>query len=255
MAADASAAFIKQVTATLDVALQDSFSFNNSTLQTCPEELNKLATRLAWLDLSKNRICALPNSLSQFSLLTSLRLRANALVNIPEGIFVGLQALQDLDLVDNQLESLPADLGSAQSLERVLLTGNFLTTLPASITTLSNLRELVVAENRLTALPDDIHLLIGLEKLDAQENQLTALPSNITLCPSLQSLSLQANELTELPDKMWLLERLGALHLQDNPFNPAVIPPKLLFKRAKAILAYLLAVSEGRSTCTMIDLG
>lgn len=240
--------FLEQINATVSNANKDSFVFSNSQLQSIPDAIEPLSGRIVLLDLAKNRISTLPQCLSQFALLTTLRLRGNALTIIPEGIIGGLRLLHELDLVDNQLSALPSDLGSAAALEKLYVTGNFLTSLPASLTQLSNLKELVISENQIKELPEDINALNRLEKLDAQENSLTHLPQNLTLCSTLRGLYLQSNQLTTLPDKMWLLESLGALQLHDNPFDESVLPQKLLHKRAKAILSYLLAVSEGRCT-------
>lgn len=245
---NAESTFLEQVSATASSASKDSFVFSNSQLQIIPDSIEQLAGRIVLLDLAKNRISAIPPCLSQFALLTTLRLRANALTEFPEGILGGLRLLQELDLMDNQIDSLPSDLGSAGSLEKLYVTGNFLTSLPDSITQLSNLRELVVSENQITALPDGIGALQSLEKLDAQENALARLPASLTGCVALRALYLQNNQLTELPDKMWLLESLSALQLHENPFDENRLPQKLLFKRSKAILSYLLAISEGRGT-------
>ena len=245
---DLAVAFSTQVASTLANEHKDSFLYSGTALQVIPEDVQRLATQITILDLSRNRISSLPLCMAQFSLLSTLKLRGNALVNISEGIFSGMVALQELDLIDNQLEALPSDLGSVVSLERLALTGNNLVSLPDSITGLTNLRELLLGENKLESLPEDIDNLKSLEKLEAQENNLTRLPQNLTLCSALRSLSVHENQLTTLPDKMWLLESLGALHFHDNPLDESLVPPKLFFKRAKAILSYFLAVSEGRST-------
>jgi len=256
MAADfTTEAFVNQVASTLANEHKDSFSFCATALQIIPDGIQKLATRIVILDLSKNRINTLPSCLAQFSVLSTLKLRGNLLVNIPEGIFPGMVALKELDLVDNELVSVPLDLASVVGLERLALTGNKLVTLPDSITGLSNLRELLLGENQLSELPENINMLTSLEKLEAQENHLTRLPQNLTLCSTLRTLSVHENQITTLPDKMWLLESLGALHLHENPLDESVVPPKLLFKRAKAILSYFLAISEGRSTSFSIALG
>lgn len=240
--------FLEQVSATASSASKDTFIFSNTQLTTIPEAIDQLSGRIVLLDLAKNRINSLPPCLSQFALLTTLRLRANAITEFPEGILGGLRLLLELDLMDNQLSSLPSDLGSAASLEKLYVTGNFLTSLPESVTNLTNLRELVVSENRITALPDGMSAFSRLEKLDAQENALTHLPDSLTACSTLRSLFLQNNKLTTLPDQMWLLESLSALQLHENSFDENRLPQKLLFKRSKAILSYLQAISEGRCT-------
>ena len=58
-----------------------------------------------------------------------------------------------MDLSDNQLTSLPAEIGRLTSLDAVGPRGNQLTSLPAEIGQLTSLEELNLCENQLTSVP------------------------------------------------------------------------------------------------------
>jgi len=75
---------------------------------------------------------------------------------IPEGYFVGLDHLQQIDLGTNRL-----------------------TSLPESIKNLTNLRELNLYENRLTSLPTEIGNLRDLKELDLGNNLLIPWPTEL----------------------------------------------------------------------------
>ena len=56
--------------------------------------------------------------------------------------------LEKLDLVENQLTTLPAKIGNLTNLEFLYLSRNQLTTLPAKIGNLTNLRFLYLSRNQ-----------------------------------------------------------------------------------------------------------
>ena len=67
--------------------------------------------------------------------------------------------LKVLSLVDNQLTSLPAEIGQLTSLEELWLRDNKLTSVPAEIGRLTSLRGLNLERNQLTTLPAAIREL------------------------------------------------------------------------------------------------
>lgn len=139
-----------------------------------PEEIFDLADSLEVLNLSGNRLSRLPAQLSHLHKLRILFCSDNPFTALPEVLghcpqleMVGFKscqihqlpanalppALRWLILTDNQLEYLPAELGSCSRLQKLMLAGNRLQTLPESMTELSRLELLRIAANRLDALP------------------------------------------------------------------------------------------------------
>jgi hypothetical protein len=112
---------------------------------------------------------------------------------IPEGYFVGLDHLQQIDLGTNRL-----------------------TSLPESIKNLTNLRELNLYENRLTSLPTEIGNLRELRVLDLSFNLLTYLPAEIRRLTNLKELDLGNNLL--IP---WPTELIDRLRIQNEDISIA----------------------------------
>ena len=140
-----------------------------------PEEIFTLADSLEVLNLSGNRLSDLPADLPRLRKLRVLFCSDNAFTRLPEVLgecakleMVGFKScrlqqvpaaalparLRWLILTDNQLESLPAELGSCTRLQKLMLAGNRLQTLPDSLASLQRLELLRIAANRLDALPD-----------------------------------------------------------------------------------------------------
>ena len=72
--------------------------------------------------------------------------------------------LQVLNLSNNQLQSLPAEIGNLHNLQKLDLSNNQLQSLAAEIGNLCNLKELNLSNNQLQTLPAKIGNLHNLKK-------------------------------------------------------------------------------------------
>ncbi|NXI59505.1 LRSM1 ligase, partial [Chloroceryle aenea] len=109
---------------------------------------------------------------------------------------LSLITLKVLDLHDNQLASLPADIGQLTSLQVLNLERNLLTHLPQSIGDLAQLQLLNVKGNRLKELPAAVSGWRSLRALDVSENVLQELPRALAHVRTLQTLTLDASSMT-----------------------------------------------------------
>lgn len=119
-----------------------------------------------------------------------------------------LTKLQQLDLSDNALETLPDKIGQL-ALERLVATRNRLEMLPDSLLSLSALRLLDLSENRLKKLPQPAQLeercrraWTRLESLLLASNLFDRCPPHVAFCGTLKSLSLEHNNITEWPQEL-----------------------------------------------------
>jgi len=80
---------------------------------------------------------------------------------------------------DNQLSSLPLDIGSWNNMVELNLATNQLTKIPEDIQQLQNLEVLILSNNLLKRLPTTIGNLKKIRILDLEENRLEAIPSEI----------------------------------------------------------------------------
>lgn len=108
------------------------------------------------LDLSKQKIRVLPDTL--FSLYN----------------------LQELKLVKNKLQSIPSGIGNLTNLQKLDVSKNNLSDFPATLGNLTNLKELIANQNYIYKLPPEIGNLINLEKLDLWSNIIDVFPDEIS---------------------------------------------------------------------------
>ena len=132
------------------------------------------------------------------------------------GVMFSGDRVIELNLGDNQLTSLPAEIGQLTSLRELNLRGNQLTSLPAEIWRLTSLQVLGLARNQLTSLPADIGRLTSLRELFLQHNQLTSVPADIWQLTSLRELWLNSNQLTSVPAAIGELRAAGCKVILDD---------------------------------------
>ena len=165
-----------------------------------PREIFALADTLTMLDLSGNRLRALPDDFSR------------------------LHALRILFCSDNPFETLPAVLGQCTGLDIVGFKANAIAHVPAEALP-ANLRWLILSDNRIASLPESLGACHRLQKLALAGNRLAALPAGIARCDSLELLRLSANRFETLadalPDGLLALPNLTWLAYAGNPFNAA----------------------------------
>ncbi|XP_063792262.1 E3 ubiquitin-protein ligase LRSAM1 isoform X2 [Pseudophryne corroboree] len=110
-----------------------------------------------------------------------------------------LSTLKVLDLHDNQITSLPADIGQLTSLRVLNVERNVIRSLPDSIGDLVQLQTLNVKGNKLKLLPVTVGGLRCLRTLNVSENRLTELPPSLANIRTLETLSLNASAMVYPP--------------------------------------------------------
>lgn len=165
-------------------------------LQEFPLEILDLADSLEVLDLSGNRLTALPDAICR------------------------LRKLRILFCSDNPFETLPEALGECPSLEMVGFKANRIRQVPP--TALPRLlRWLILTDNRIEELPAALGERPQLQKLMLAGNRLRHLPSSLAGCLRLELLRIAANRLDALPNWLTDLPRLTWLAYAGNAFSDA----------------------------------
>lgn len=139
-----------------------------------PPELFDLADTLEVLDLSGNQLSTLPDNLPRLHRLRILFCSDNRFTELPVVLgacprldMVGFKANQIRDvsgaalpthlrwliLTDNQIESLPSEIGRCARMQKLMLAGNRLKTLPPELAHCERLELLRISANRLSELP------------------------------------------------------------------------------------------------------
>ncbi|XP_062850300.1 leucine-rich repeat and calponin homology domain-containing protein 4 isoform X2 [Trichomycterus rosablanca] len=186
-------------------------------------------------DLSKNRLCELPEELCQFISLETLSIYHNCVRSLPPAL-CQLQALTYLNLSRNQLSSLPPSVCELPLLRVLNISNNKLSVLPATIHTLAHLRQLDVSCNELQYLPVELGQLECLRDLNLRRNQLTTLPEELSELP-LVRLDVSCNRISHVPVCYRHLRHLQFISLDNNPLQ---MPPAQICSKGKIhIFKYL----------------
>jgi Leucine-rich repeat (LRR) protein len=106
----------------------------------------------------------------------------------------------EVNLENNNLTSLPPEIGNLTNLKWLHLNNNNLTSLPPEIGNLSNLKYLYLYINNLTSLPPEIGNLTNLEVLDFADNNLAYLPKEIGNLSHLEELELDGTNI-QMPSR------------------------------------------------------
>ena len=156
------------------------------------------------------------SSLRSSSLLGAKRLTlACGLEEFPPEIFALADSLEILDLSNNQLSSLPADLPRLKRLRVLFCSGNNFTAWPAVLGQCPQLSMIAFKANRIRSIPSG-SLPRGLRWLILTDNQLEALPADIGRCTQLQKLMLAGNRLRALPPELAACKALELLRISAN---------------------------------------
>ncbi|XP_050970334.1 leucine-rich repeat and calponin homology domain-containing protein 4 isoform X2 [Labeo rohita] len=179
-------------------------------------------------DLSKNRLCEVPEEVCQFVSLETLSLYHNCVRSLTPSL-CQLQALTYLNLSRNQLSSLPPSVCQLPLLRVLIVSNNKLSVLPSSIHTLIHLRQLDVSCNELQSLPVELGQLECLRDLNLRRNQLTTLPEELSELP-LVRLDVSCNRISQVPVCYRHLRHLQNIILDNNPLQ---MPPAQICSKGK----------------------
>ncbi|CAF0893967.1 unnamed protein product [Adineta ricciae] len=190
---------------------------HGNQLKSLPDEVGHLKF-IEVCNLSNNHFEDLPLILGSLPRLTKLLAFNNHLGNLSSSlVFSKLSNLRILNLNNNSITQLPADIGCLINLEIFTIEHNQLLELPREIGLCTHLVELHLGFNSLTRLPLEIGYLINLQTLIVHRNDLLEIPESITnLKTSLKHLDIACNRLRIFPSKFYTLQ-LHEFHSEHNP--------------------------------------
>ena len=131
----------------------------------------------------------------------------------------------ELNLSDEKIKSLPAEIGQLTNLKELSLSGNQLTSVPKELGKLTNLRGLDLDFNQIESLPDEIGNLAKLNILKLHDNELDKLPESICDLTGITELSIGLNKLDSLPRKIGNLKNITRLYIGGNKLG--LIPTEI----------------------------
>uniref|UniRef100_A0A3Q3MFU2 Leucine-rich repeats and calponin homology (CH) domain containing 4 n=1 Tax=Labrus bergylta TaxID=56723 RepID=A0A3Q3MFU2_9LABR len=189
-----------------EAAASGALNLSNRKLKEFPRSAkNYDLSDITHADLSKNRLCELPDELCQFISIETLSLYHNGMRSLSSSLG-NLQALTYLNLSRNLLSGLPPSVFQLPLLRVLIVSNNKLSSLPASIFSLTHLRQL--KQNALCTGPYSLNLLsfstsrnieLPLIRLDISCNRISHVPLCYRHLRHLQSISLDNNPLQMPP--------------------------------------------------------
>ena len=174
-------------------------------------------TGIKRLTLSDNLTAFPLEILSLASSLEILDLSNNQLTTLPAEI-AQLTKLKILFASNNQFVTLPEVLGQCPNLEMVGFKSNQINQVPEKSLPVK-LRWLILTDNRLEVLPDSLGERPRLQKLALAGNCLTELPQTMSQCHNLELVRISANRLTACPEQLFGLPKLAWFAFSGNPFS------------------------------------
>ncbi|XP_045065895.1 leucine-rich repeat serine/threonine-protein kinase 1-like [Coregonus clupeaformis] len=256
-------------------------------LPTAQSSQEIICSRLRQVNLSQNELTSLPSGLlhlTRVQKLSAVKNKLTSLFDIPNGTnWIGLRKLEELDVSDNCLTSLPsAVLHSFKSLTSLKVCRNRLTSFPdpwacplkhcrassnaieslpntISIFWRTQLQEVDFSDNVIKELPSYIFELEALVSLRLCKNQISTLPApNKWKCSLLRTLDLSRNQLgnnpgiRELPAELGQLSNLWQLDIED--LNITNVPQDIRKEGPASVLSFLRAHLRKAEPCKLLKL-
>jgi Leucine-rich repeat (LRR) protein len=191
------------------------------------------------INLSFNDILKVPSRLFQSQNLEDLILSNNFIFTIDDMKFNKFKNLKMLNLYQNELETISANIKLLPKIEILDFYHNCLMFLPNEISELKTLKSLAVSNNQLWKLPDTINQLTNLNELYLHHNKLDSLPAlpaglikldvgynlfkTIPKCikdlPKMTELDVSNNRLTDGHKEFSFMNSLKTLYIINNDFK------------------------------------
>lgn len=123
--------------------------------------LRLFLTSLKKLNINRDNIHQVPESIGSLTSLERLDLSRNNIQEVPESISM-LSSLKTLNLSRNHIKNLPKSIGSLISLKSLDLSRNYLQNIPESIKNLESLTELRIDKNQIQTIPNSLKAFLNL---------------------------------------------------------------------------------------------
>ena len=134
-----------------------------------------------------------------------------------------LTALEEINVSENKLVTVPAEVLQLPNLRRLYLHNNLIKALP-DISGCEKLETLLIQNNRLTEVPNGIGSLQMLKGFDAERNKIRDI-GDLVLCPKIDYINLNHNLIKTVPAELATLSSLQYLLLKNNPI--VNLPPHI----------------------------
>jgi Leucine-rich repeat (LRR) protein len=184
---------------------------------------------LTFLNLSHNKFNE-NISIESFKFLSYLELSHNSFKEFP---VLNCKNIKIINLSNNQITSIPPEIGNCINLYIFDISSNQLTSIHPEIGNCINLKNLNLSNNQLVSIPPEIGNCINLEYFYCCTNQLTSIPPEIGNCINLKHIVISVNQITTIPPEIGNCINLEYFFLDSNLIT--TIPPEIGMIRTMCI--------------------
>ncbi len=174
-----------------------------------PAEIYDLADTLEILNLSGNALTSLPDDLSRLHKLKVIFCSDNEFTRVPE-VLGDCVSLDMIGFKSNKIRYLNGD-SLPDALRWLILTDNQLSSLPAELGRCTRLQKLMLAGNQLRSLPDEMAACHNLELLRISANLFESLPEWLLSLPRLAWLAFAGNPFSDVAATA-AKQEIGSIH-------------------------------------------
>ncbi|KAM8929915.1 leucine-rich repeat-containing protein 40 isoform 2-T2 [Pelodytes ibericus] len=170
--------------------------------------------------------------------ITIVNFSKNQLTEVPGRIVEMKDSACDVNLGFNKIPEISLSLCMLLRLTHLDMRNNSLMSLPAEMEALTRLQSIILSFNRFKTFPEVLYRIPTLETILISTNMIGGIdPLQLKKLIKLSTLDLQNNDLLQIPPELGNCESLRALHLEGNAFrNPRAA---ILAKGTAAVLEYL----------------
>ena len=179
--------------------------------------------KLQTLDLSYNKIKAIPTSIGELGNLRLLNFGANHIATIPNSIGQ-LNKLEEL-FIGGYFDSLPESIGNLTRLRKIIIRSSNLSELPQNFDNLLNLQTLICGAP-LRKFPSQLGLLKNLQAITIENSTFESIPKEFSSMPSLRLLEITNTPIKSISDEISNMTNLERLVLTDTQISE--LPRSLL---------------------------
>ncbi len=195
----------------------EKLNLSRNKIERIPESIQNLSG-LKQLTLNYNSIQSVSPAIASLTKLEQLSFYQNKLTAIPESVYE-LRALREIDLYHNEIERVGEQIAQLKNLEILYLSHNKILSLPLAVGNLSMLQELYLSDNKLLELPASINQLQNLKVMRVNNNRLLQGPVSLSQLANLENLDISGNQLSEPPTGLDSLPLLKILVMVNNPWD------------------------------------
>ncbi|TNM87667.1 leucine-rich repeat-containing protein 40 isoform X1 [Takifugu flavidus] len=195
---------------------------------------------LKMLQYSEKQTAAIPDEVFDAAVnqgVTAVNFSKNLLTSIPPRLLEFQSSLSDINLGFNRLAGCDP-ICSLLQLTHIDLRNNQMAELPAEMKNLTKLRSIILNYNRFKSFPGVLYQIVSLETILLGNNQVDGVdPSHLMKLSHLSTLDLSNNDLLKIPPELGLCTSLRCLSLEGNPFRAP--RAAIVAKGTDAVMEYL----------------